>query len=552
MNALLEKIHAISPHAPPILVIAVTALVGLLIGSVKIKGLKLGVAGMLFSGLLMGHFGLTLEPELLSFLKEAGLVLFVFTVGLQLGPGFFNSLKKDGLQLNLLATLIVISGAIIVFAGGSYLGWTPQALAGIFSGATTNTPSLGAAQQVLGPEKAGTAALSYAAVYPSAVIGIILALVLLRAMFRIRIEEEISQLESSRVAATGTIDRVVLEVTNPNLDGARLRDLPGVGKEGVIITRIRRKKTNATEVGTANSLVHIGDLLTAVGRSESLQRAVLAIGSVSPENLFAASGPVTARRFVVTQRNVIGKTISQLGLQEKSNVTVSRLSRQGMILAATADVTLQFGDMVNVVGNEADLPAAEKMLGNSVRQLNETSFASIFLGITLGVIFGLYPWHLPGMPVPLRLGLTGGPLLVAILMGRLGRIGPLVIHMPINANTAFRELGIILFLGCVGLAAGGQFVETVFSQQGLAWIFMGTAVTMIPLLVFGFIGRKWMKLNYLTLSGLIAGSMTDPPALAFANKLGGSDAPSLAYATVYPLTMLLRILLAQIAVLVLL
>ncbi|MFT4175754.1 MAG: putative transporter [Luteolibacter sp.] len=551
MKELFENITSISPHATPILVIALTTLLGLFIGSIRVMGLKLGVAGMLFSGLLLGHFGLTLEPHLLTFLKEAGLVLFVFTVGLQLGPGFFNSLKKDGLRLNVLAALVIVTGAAIIYGGGTWLGWKPAVMAGIFSGATTNTPSLGAAQQLLG-NQATSASMAYALVYPFAVVGIILALVILRVIFRIRLEHETAEFEKERLGASSNLQRLTIEVTNPNLDGAPLASLPGVGDSGVIISRIRRKTTGEVEVGKSCSIVHTGDLLLAVGGLETLRRATLGIGREANEDLTVTPGPVVAKRLLVTNRNTIGKSLRELRMQDRFGVTISRLSRQDMILAAHSDVKLQFGDMVNVVGEESVMQAVEETLGNSIRQINETSFASIFLGITFGVLLGLYPWALPGMPVPLRLGLTGGPLLVAILMGRMGRIGPLVIHMPINANTAFRELGIILFLGCVGLAAGGKFVETAFSPEGVNWMMMGLAVTMIPLLIFGFVGRRFMKINYLTLSGLLAGSMTDPPALAFANKLSGSDAPSLAYANVYPLTMLLRILIAQIAMLVML
>jgi putative transport protein len=293
----------------------------------------------------------------------------------------------------------------------------------------------------------------------------------------------------------------------------------------------------------------VGDVILAVGSPEQLERATLGIGRRVDEDLRKAPGNVVSKRVIVTHKDIIGKTIAGTRISERFGVTVSRVSRQDMVLTAMPDLRLQFGDMLNLVGEEAAIEQAEKVLGNSVHQLNETSFASIFIGITVGILFGLYPWNLPGMPVPLRLGLAGGPLIIAILMGRLGRLGPLVIHMPINANTAFRELGIIFFLACVGLGAGGKFVETAFSATGLQWMAMGAAVTVVPLLIAGFIGRKVMKLNYLTLSGVLAGSMTDPPALAFSTRLTNSDYPSLAYANVYPLTMLMRILVAQIAVL---
>lgn len=300
---------------------------------------------------------------------------------------------------------------------------------------------------------------------------------------------------------------------------------------------------------TGDTVLYAGDVILAVGTPEQLEKAVLSIGSRVDEDLRKAPGNIVAKRIIVTHKDMIGKTIAATRVSERFGVTVSRVSRQDMILTAIPDLKLQFGDMLNIVGEEAAINEAAKVLGNSVRQLNETSFASIFIGITVGILFGLYPWPLPGMPVPLRLGLAGGPLIIAILMGRVGRVGPLVIHMPINANTAFRELGIIFFLACVGLGAGGKFVETAFSATGLTWMAMGAAVTVLPLLLAGIVGRKFMGVNYLTLAGVLAGSMTDPPALAFSTKLTNSDYPSLAYANVYPLTMLLRILVAQIAVL---
>ena len=308
---------------------------------------------------------------------------------------------------------------------------------------------------------------------------------------------------------------------------------------------MRRK----SESPVGETTLQVGDVILAVGSPEQLERATLSIGKRVDEDLRKAPGNVISKRVIVTHKEMIGKTIAATRINERFGVTVSRVSRQDMILTAMPDLKLQFGDMLNLVGEEAAIEQAGKAVGNSVHQLNETSFASIFIGITVGILFGLYPWNLPGVPVPLRLGLAGGPLIIAILMGRLGRIGPLVIYMPINANTAFRELGIIFFLACVGLGAGGKFAETAFSATGLQWMAMGAVVTTVPLMLAGFIGRKVMKINYLTLSGVLAGSMTDPPALAFSTKLTNSDYPSLAYANVYPLTMLLRILVAQIAVL---
>lgn len=550
----LEGIRAISPHAEPILVLSLTAILGLLLGSIKFRGMKLGVAGMLFSGIFFGHIGFRLDPHLMAFLKEFGLVLFVFTVGLQLGPGFFNSLKKDGLKLNALAVLVILLGSLIVFGAGGWMRWEPGVLAGVFSGATTNTPSLGAAQQAMataanGGQQANLAAMAYAVAYPFGVVGIILAIIMLRLIFRIDPQQELLLLQQEMAKGTTEIQRVSFIVENPNLAGQMIHQVPGLANEGVVISRIRRKDSERVEGALQETVLQLGDVILAVGPPEQLQRVGLGIGTRVDEDLRKIPGSVISKRIIVTHKNVVGKTIAATQITQRFGVTVSRVSRQDMILSAMPNMRLQFGDMLNLVGEEAAIEQAAKVLGNSVRQLNETSFASIFVGITLGIFVGLYPWTLPGLPVQLRLGLAGGPLIVAILMGRLGRIGPLVIHMPINANTAFRELGIIFFLACVGLGAGEKFVETAFSATGVQWMLLGAAVTTVPLLIAGIIGRKFMKLNYLTLSGVLAGSMTDPPALAFANKLAHSDYPSLAYANVYPLTMLLRILVAQVAVL---
>ena len=551
----LEGIKEVSPHAEPILVISITAILGLLFGSIKIRGIKLGVAGMLFSGLLLGHFGLTLEKELLSFLKEFGLALFVFTVGLQLGPGFFNSLKKDGLKLNALAVLIVLSGAALVFVFGHFvLGWNTGALAGDLFRCHHQHPL--ARRRPTGDEHRRKCGLRE----PGG-DGLRRRLSLRRDGHHPRDDPDPGDFPhrsetGARRAETATFPGHPANPSAPRSSWKTrtstawpIRNMPGVGDDGVVVSRIRRRDETGDGSPARDTVLHAGDVILAVGSPEQLERATLSIGQRVDEDLRKAPGNVTAKRVIVTHKDMIGKTIAATRISERFGVTVSRVSRQDMILTAMPDLRLQFGDMLNLVGEEAAIEQAAKVLGNSVHQLNETSFASIFIGITVGILFGLYPWSLPGVPVPLRLGLAGGPLIIAILMGRLGRVGPLVIHMPINANTAFRELGIIFFLACVGLGAGGKFAETAFSSTGLQWMAMGAVVTTVPLMIAGIIGRKVMKINYLTLSGVLAGSMTDPPALAFSTKLTNSDYPSLAYANVYPLTMLMRILVAQIAVL---
>ena len=451
---------------------------------------------------------------------------------------------------------MVLSGAGIAFGVGHVLNWDLGVMAGTLSGATTNTPSLGAAQQAManvadGARQANLAAMAYAVAYPFGVLGIILAMVMIRLIFRIDPKKELVLLQQKMAEGVSEVRRATFIVENANLAGEAIKNIPGLGDDCIVVSRIRRKSDEQTQVATRDTVVQLGDRVLAVGSPEQLHRAELSVGREVDEDLRTTPGHHhrQARRSSPT-RTWSAKPSPRTQISQRFGVTVSRVSRQDMILTAVPDLRLQFGDMLNLVGEEAAIDQAAKVLGNSVRQLNETSFASIFVGITVGILFGLYPWSLPGLPVPLRLGLAGGPLIIAILMGRLGKIGPLVIHMPINANTAFRELGIIFFLACVGLGAGGKFVETAFSATGLQWMALGAAVTTIPLARHRRASaRKWLKLNYLTLAGVLAGSMTDPPALAFANKLANSDYPSLAYANVYPLTMLLRILVAQVAVL---
>ena len=375
-------------------------------------------------------------------------------------------------------------------------------------------------------------------------------MVIIRLIFRIDPKKELVLLQQKMAEGVSEVRRAHLHHRKCQSRRRAIKNIPGLGDEGIVVSRIRRKSGEQTQVATRDTVVELGDVVLAVGSPEQLHRAELGVGREVDEDLRAsARAPSRPSASSSPTRTSSAKPSPPPRSRQRFGVTVSRVSRQDMILTAMPNMRLQFGDMLNLVGEEAAIDQAAKVLGNSVRQLNETSFASIFVGITVGIFFGLYPWSLPGVPVPLRLGLAGGPLIIAILMGRIGKIGPLVIHMPINANTAFRELGIIFFLACVGLGAGGKFVETAFSATGLQWMALGAAVTTVPLLIVGIIGRKWLKLNYLTLVGVLAGSMTDPPALAFANKLANSDYPSLAYANVYPLTMLLRILVAQMAVL---
>ncbi len=553
----LFDLAALQPVAWAVLILSLVGALGLAISSIKVKGVGIGVTGVLFAGILLGHFKIHIEKEILEFVREFGLILFVFTIGLQLGPGFFASLRKQGLKLNLLATATVVLGALVAMGVARYLFKLDVVAAlGLLSGATTNTPSLGATQQTLKAlgaafqDQVGLPALAYAVAYPGGVIGIIATLIFLRTVFGVDPEKEAQAYRSEQSRGHDALERMNLVVDNPNLDGLAIGDIPGRGEIRVVVSRIQRKGASEVQTATDQTPMQVGDTLLAVGARKHLEQLRVIVGHESPINLMKAPGRVLTRRFVVTRKGVIGKTLAEVDLAGRYGVTVTRVARAEIEMAAMPQIALQFGDVLQVVGEEIAMPKLTEELGNSVRALNETNFTSIFVGLALGVLLGMIPLHLPGIPVPIRLGLAGGPLLVAIILSRLGHMGPMIWHMPANANAAFRELGIVLFLACVGLKAGEQFFATVFTQQGLNWLIAGFCITVIPILTVGVIARWLLKMNFTLISGLLAGSMTDPPALAFANAVSRSDAPSIAYATVYPLTMLLRIVSVQILVLV--
>lgn len=550
---MLAEIHT-STTAVSLILLSSVAAGGLALGAVKIKGVGLGSAGVLFVGLLVGSLGFGMDPAVTEFLREFGLMLFVFTMGLQLGPGFFDSLRRAGLSLNVLAVSIVLAGVLCTWLCGVLFNIAAGARLGLFSGSTTNTPSLGAAQQALQaiaapPDQMLLPALAYSASYPIGIIGIIASLLLLQRFFKIDMAAEARAFDSVQKQGTEPLERLNVRVENANLEGLTVHDLPGRRETGVIISRLQRADESAVINATEETPVRLGDHLLLVGTAENLASFQRIIGSVAEVDLMKAPGVVSFKRVVVTNRKLLGKSLAELGLDHLHGVTVTRIVRAGVEMTAVPGVKLQFGDFLHVVGETSGLEAAAKTLGNSLLALNTTQFIPVFIGLALGVLAGSLPISVPGLASPLKLGLAGGPLVVAILLSRLGRVGPLVWHMPANTNLAFRELGIAMFLACVGLSAGPKFFSTVMSHDGLIWAGAALVVSMVPLLVAGIIGRRWMRLNFLVLSGLLTGSMTDPPALAFANGLAKSDAPSIAYATVYPATMLARILMAQVMVL---
>jgi len=552
---LLEWVAGGNAVAQALLALSVISFVGLALSAVKIRGVGLGIAGVLFAGLFFGHMGWHVEAEVLEFVREFGLILFVFTIGLQIGPGFFASLKKQGLPANACAAAIVLAGAGLAILFATVAGIDPFAAVGLFSGATTNTPSLGAAQQTIAatagvdPARAALPALAYAVTYPGGVFGIILCLILLRAVFRVEPAGELAKFEADRRGAVLPLRRRNLLVTNPNLDGIGIDQIPGLQETGVTISRIGPAEGSAVRVAAAGSVIHTGDTLLAVGSADALDKIQMVVGDGSPRDLVDLSSHIHFRRIIVTHKAALGKSLRQLALHTAYNVVVTRIQRGELEMAASPDMRLQFGDALQVVGDETGLGQAAALLGNSPKDLGHTNFLPVFVGVALGVAVGLIPFALPGLPVPVRLGLAGGPLVVAILLSRIGQIGPVVWYMPPNANLALRELGIVLFLACVGLKAGPKFVASLLSAEGLFWLAAGFAITFLPILAAGLFARTVLRMNFVQVSGIIAGSMTDPPALAFANATFKSEAPSVAYASVYPLTMLLRILCAQIIVL---
>jgi putative transport protein len=551
----LFDLHKAQPIAHAIAVLAFVCVVGMALGSVKVRGIGLGTAGVLFAGILVGHFGEQIDQRTLNFVKEFGLILFVFTIGLQLGPGFFATLRQQGVKMNLIAAAIVILGAITAPIIGWLAHFDPAAVLGILCGAVTNTPALGAATQTLAmtpniaPDRLALPALAYAVTYPTAIAGMIGTLVLLKQIFRIDPVQEGIDFAIKNQRKAEPIERRTLVVTNRNLDGVRLDAIPGRVETGVTISRVRRGEQ--THVATDTIVIRCDDRIAAVGTHAGLDHFERVIGHRSDEDLVLAESGITFRRVVVTDRSVLGKTVGELDLDDRFGVAVTRITRAGIEMSAVAGLRLQFGDMVQIVGSDADLDKAAAVLGNSLKELNETHFIPFFIGIVLGIALGTMPIVLPGLPHPIRLGLAGGPLIVALILGRVGRIGRQVWHMPVNTNLAFREFGIALFFAAVGLSAGAKFFYTVFTTTGLQWLLAGACVTILPLVLIGVIARGVWKMNFIDLSGMLAGSMTDPPALAFASNIARSEAPTIAYATVYPLTTLLRILSAQVLAIVL-
>lgn len=534
-------------------VLALVAVVGLWIGNVKIRGVGFGIGGVLFGGIIVGHFvdqaGVALSSPMLHFIQEFGLILFVYTIGIQVGPGFFASLRVSGLRLNLFAIMIVILGGLVTAVLHKLFNIPLPVVLGIFSGAVTNTPALGAGQQILRDlgvpfEVVDQMGMSYAMAYPFGICGILLTMWLVRLFFRINVEKEAQQFEESSGNGHAHLHTINVRVENPNLHQMAIQDVPMLNSDNIVCSRLKRGEL--LMVPAPGTLIQAGDLLHLVGRPEDLHNAQLVIGQEVATSLSTRGTDLKVERVVVTNEKVLGKKIRDLHVKQRYDVVISRLNRAGVELVASSSASLQFGDILNLVGRPEAIDAVAAELGNAQQKLQQVQMLPVFIGIGLGVLLGSIPLFIPGFPAALKLGLAGGPLIMALILGRIGSIGKLYWFMPPSANLALRELGIVLFLAVVGLKSGGDFVATLTQGDGLSWIAYGIFITAIPLLTVGILARMLANMNYLTLCGMLAGSMTDPPALAFANNLHAtSGAAALSYATVYPLVMFLRIITPQ-------
>ncbi len=550
-----------SSVAHAILVYSFVIAIGVILGKVKFFGISLGATFVLFVGIAAGHFGWVVDPSILKFIQEFGLILFIFSIGLQVGPSFFSSFKEGGLVLNGLAILIIVLNVVVALSIYYIVGDVKITdMVGILSGAVTNTPGLGAAQQTLIETHGADAAaafnqsmsMGYAAAYPLGVVGIILSMIVVKAIFKVNIEGEAKQIADENDQSLLKPHVVTYRVSNKLIFDRTISRLHNIIDRNFVVSRIQ--KTDGTILIPLNETkVEEGDLMRIV---MSVQDEEVFDSIIGPKvemdwKTDTATTPVVSRRIVVTKSEMTGRKIGSLRLPKGYGLNATRVNRAGVDLLASPNLTLQVGDRITVVGNIEDINRLAERLGNSMRRLNEPNIFTMFIGICIGILVGSIPLALPGMTVPMKLGLAGGPLIVAILLGRYGYKIKLVTYTSSSANLLLRELGICLFLASVGIAAGGNFAATVFNATGAQWVAYGFLITIIPLLIVGVVARSRFKINYCTLMGLMAGTTTDPPALSYANKTANNDAPAVSYSTVYPLTMFLRVVTAQVIILAL-
>jgi len=534
--------------AQQVVVLSFTAAVGLMVGKIKVKGVSLGGAGALFVGIIMGHLGLRIDPNVLHFMQEFGLILFVYTIGMQVGPGFIDSIRRHGLVLNILAVSVVLMGVIVTLCLYFFTDMhnNVPVLIGMLCGAVTNTPSLGAANSAFVAAGADTSltGIGYAVAYPFGVIGIILVMILVRVFFKQNPQKAADDYAAEIAATRKEIVSCSLLVENKNLFGIALKEIPDLISSGVVITRLLRDDSIITPNG--KTVIQEGDKVHIVGMPEAVATMEKVIGSRIEVPITKNNSSLATRSILVTNKKMLGKTIGSLAFPERYGVNVSRVVRGEFKFTGRLDLRIKFADKLLVVGPAEGIDAVAKELGDSLQALDRPEIIPAFVGIFLGIILGSIPIAIPGMPTPLKLGLAGGPLVIAIVLSRVRKLGPLNFFMAASANLMLRELGITLFLTCVGLNAGIKFFDVLLNGDGFYYMGLAALITFIPLMVAGIVGKLVFKVNYLSLCGMIAGSMTDPPALAFANGLSNSEAVNVGYASVYPLTMLLRILSGQV------
>ena len=545
--------------ASTVLLYSFVIFAGILLGKIKILSVSLGVTFVLFVGILLGHFGYAVEPNTLHFLREFGLILFIFSIGMQVGPGFFSSFKHGGVRLNALAMLgialnVGIMLTIYYLQGGEDGLSSISDMVGVMCGAITNTPSLGAAQQTVLQVDANAYDISeamsmgYAAAYPLGVVGIILTMIVIKAAFKINIEKEIQEIENEKAESMKAPAMLTFKITNELVSGLSMIRLHALIPGDYTCSRIL-KPDGTVVIPTSSDTIEMGDIVLIVCAKTDEEKFARFLGQKIEMKWPTETGPVVSRRILVTQTSYNGVKLGELHLHAAYQLNVTRINRSGVDLLPSPGLRLQIGDRVTVVGNLEHINLLARKLGNSMKRLNEPNLITMFIGIFLGILLGSLPVQFPGMSVPMKLGLAGGPLVVAILIGAYGHKFHLVTYTNSAANLLLREIGICLFLASVGIAAGKDFFATVFNLKGALWVGYGFCITVIPLVVVGIIARAKFKMNYLSIIGMMSGSYTDPPALAYGNKVANNDAPAVAYSTVYPLTMFARVIVAQIIVL---
>ena len=540
-----------------VLLYAIVIAVGVYLGKIKIGGISIGVTFVLFAGIAAGHIGFTAPTNILSFLQEFGLILFVFMIGLQVGPGFLESFRKGGITLNLLSTVMVVLNVIVMFACYYIFFDTSDPknlpmMVGTLYGAVTNTPGLGAANETLysifDKGEVPQIASGYACAYPLGVLGIIGATIAIKYIFGIKLEKEEEELAKEKEDNDDVKPHFMdLEVTNLYLEGKTLAQVHNFLNRDFVCSRILHD--GHVSIPNGSTIFHIGDKLFVVCAENDAEAIIAFIGPTINVDWKKQDEPMVSKRILVTRSSINGKTLGQMHFSSAYEVNVTRVTRQGMDLFAIPSLSLQVGDRIMVVGPEDAVNRVAAVMGNSIKRLDAPNIATIFVGVFIGILFGSIPVAIPGIPVPIKLGIAGGPLIIAILIGRYGYKVHLVTYTTTSANMMLREIGLMLFLASVGIKAGDGFLETVIQGDGVKYVYTGFLITIIPILIIGIIARKKYKFNYFTIMGMIAGTYTDPPALAYANSICSKEAPSIGYSTVYPLSMFLRIFTAQIIVL---